>query len=123
MRMLRTAVALGASTAAILASAGPALADSGDARLFSVCDAGSTFELVASPANGDMRISLKVSTPFTDRDWTTTITDNDVVVVSDTRFVTGSFSYDVKTVDQPGTDTITIDSAFGSATCHGSVTI
>jgi hypothetical protein len=121
---VRALVAIGAAAAAIAVPTGTAFADSGGAHLFGACAAGSTFELIAGPANGEIRIGFKVSTPFSDRNWTTVVSDNGVPVFTDTQFLAGGgFSYDVHTVDRPGTDTITVDSAFGPVACHGSVTV
>jgi len=121
---VRALTAVGAAAAAILVPAGTAFADSGGAHAFGACDAGSTYELNAGPSNGEIRIGFKVSTPFGARDWTTTVSDNGTPVFTDTQFVAGGgFSYDVVTVDQPGSDVITVESAFGPVACHATVTV
>lgn len=120
---IRVATTVGAAAVALLAWSAPAFANS-DARVSGACDAGSTYELSAGPSGGDIRVTFKVSTPFSERDWTTTITDNGATVFTDTQFLPGGgFSYDVTTPDQPGPDTIVVDSAFSFVNCHATVTV
>src|SRR5690242_10351659 len=75
----RSALVLGTLTATSLVAAAPAQAGT-EARVSGACTGGSTYELRATPSGGAIRIGFRVNTPFTDRFWTTTVTDNGTTV-------------------------------------------
>jgi hypothetical protein len=85
----------------------------------SFCDGGSTLAFQATPSGSSIRLSLKVNTPFSNRNWTASFTDNGVVAYKVTKFITGnSFTVDASIPNKAGADSITINAGAAPLQCE-----
>jgi hypothetical protein len=118
-----TAKVMTAATAGVVAGAtllAPVAAHAaGSASVRGFCDGGSILEMRASSGGGQIKINLRVDTPFGNRQWTARITDNATTVFSGSKFVSGnSFTLDVNAKDLAGPDKITVNASAGPLACE-----
>lgn len=105
-RVLAPVVAL--TSAALLATAAPALAKDGDVRTSGPCQGVATWKMKASPENGRIEVEAEVDSNRVGQDWNWTLFHNGNAVARGTGTTAGrSGSFEVRRVrpNLAGTDT------------------
>ena len=105
-RVLAPVIAL--TSAALLATAAPALAKDGDVRTSGPCQGVATWKMKASPENGRIEVEAEVDSNRVGQNWNWTLFHNGNVASSGTSRTTApSGSFEVRRVlaNRAGTDT------------------